>query len=145
MSWGNLIRCASVLVLLASCSQPSSYESFVTIDKSRGGVYSFDLDMSDSLATYDIWLFNRVIAPCGHNEVLEDIPVEILWEGADSTSYAESVYMKSGGSKGNKQLYRSGVMLAKPGMVKLQIRPQRVPEGFSGVGVVCERKYNGTR
>ena len=38
--------------LLFSCAQPSSYEHFRRSDKS--GEYSFTLDMSDTLASYDL-------------------------------------------------------------------------------------------
>lgn len=131
----------TVLVSAISCTRPRSYEKFVTISRSQGGLYEFCLDLSDSLASYDIYFYTRAL---GSGPDTLCLPLMVAWQAPDSTVFEEAVYMRPGGSKGNCELYRSAVVMNPPGEWKLSIRPVEVPKGFCGMGVICKRN-DGTR
>ena len=46
--------------------------------------------------------------------------------------------------KGEKELYRSGMVPAQAGDWQLSVRPVGVDEDFLGLGVIC-KKRDGTR
>lgn len=140
----SLIVALLLLPLLSvACRRPESTEQFITIDKSIGGIYSFDLDLCDSLCTYDIWFYNRVEPALGGIGTQAAIPIAVKWQLIDSEeelSYTETVYHKQGGRRGGRELYRSSVIPAKSGRYSLELRPLEVPQGFNGIGVICKRK-----
>ena len=56
-----LFLCLIVSVLLYSCSEPLSSYQFVREDKCASeGVYVFHLDMNDSLAFDDVFIYSSV-------------------------------------------------------------------------------------
>lgn len=127
-------------LLTAACRQPHSYEQFVTMASSQGGIYEFQLDLSDSLSVYDIWLYNRVESPLGRRVAQKRIPLSVVWTAPDSTCFVENVYMLAGGRRGERELYRSGIIPNVLGRYLLQIRPSEVPQGFDGIGIICVRE-----
>ena len=49
-----MMMLAAVAAAGVSCSRPVSYEKFVSVeDREANGLYSFSIDLSDSLCTYD--------------------------------------------------------------------------------------------
>ena len=130
---------AAVCLLLVCCAKPANYEEFIRADQSESGIYSFTLDMADSLCTYDISFY---ISPartkdqadtCG---VVSSIPVYVVWTGPDDGTFEEMVYMSPDEAV---QPYRKGVEMAVPGEWKLDLRPIEVPAGFRGIGIICHR------
>lgn len=141
---GRVLRLIAALALsaaAAACSRPVSYEKFITVASSEGGLYEFDLDLSDTLATYDIWFYTRTQ---GHEPDTLCLPILVAWQAPDSTIFEEQVFMRPCDSRGAKELYRSGVAMDTPGNWKLSLRPVEVPMGFCGMGVICYRN-DGTR
>ena len=123
---------AAACLLLACCVKPASYEEFIRADEATGGLYSFTLDMADSLCTYDISFYTA------DDELqAEGLPVYVVWTGPGSESFEELVYMKPDETI---QPYRTGLVMSVPGEWKLDLRPMEVPEGFRGIGVICKRK-----
>ena len=141
MACGRAFRIlATVLLALsaAACSRPGSYERFVTIAQSSGGVYEFELDLSDTTSTYDISFYTRTLG--GGQTVAPSLPLMVAWESPEGVlALEEKVFMRAGGDRGRVEPYRSGVAMAEPGIWKISIRPAEVPEGFSGMGIICKR------
>lgn len=141
------------VTVIASCTRPASFEHFIKAGDaaasavSKGGVYRFGLDFSDSLSTYDIFLYTRLadfgIGNRVHSE--EPLGLDVRWISPKmETLLEERVYMRCGGARGSKELYRSGVKPSPAGEWTLEFRP--VPEttvAISGLGIICKR--NGTR
>lgn len=125
----RILCAAAASLLLACCVKPAAYEQFVRADQAIGGLYSFKLDLSDTLVRYDISLY---IA----DTLANSIPVYAVWSNADSLSFEEMVYIDK---VPLVQPYRTGVTMTRPGEWKLDLRPMNVPADFRGIGVICRR------
>lgn len=130
------VAAVAMLLLVAACTRPDSFEKFVRVDQAPAGLFSFPVDLSDSLSTYDI-SFYTADYPGRDTTGLE---LQVVWVGPSGQSASETVYMDVG--KG-RELYRSGVSMAEPGEWRLDLRVRDVPEGFRGIGIICKR--NGPR
>ena len=65
----SLVKVLCMMMLAAvgaagvSCSRPVSYEKFVSVeDREANGLYSYTIDLSDSLCTYDVSFYSRIDA-----------------------------------------------------------------------------------
>ena len=130
----------AVVVCIAAvcCSRPPSTENFIRIDGSEGGIYSFDLDLSDSLCTYDISFYTalgRQDAFRLRRDGVTCVPMHVVWS-RDTASFEETVYLDA---TEVVTPYRSGVSMVSPGIWKLDVRPVDIPRGFRGIGVICKR------
>ena len=132
------------LLMLAGC-RPASYEQFVRADQASGGEYVFNLDLSDSTASYDISLYTRVDSGIMKAEdPSHSLGLEIRWRAAsglqaDSTFLCETVYVPYGGRAGSNSLYRSGVRPNPAGEWRVLVRPLDAPAGLRGIGIICKR------
>ena len=126
---------AACLLALCSCVRPTSIEQFVRTDQAEGGVYRFELDFSDSLATYDISFYSAGSADPGWS-----CPVKVIWSGPSDQRYTETVYPDW---SRRVEKYRSGICMKETGIWTLYLRIDDVPEDFRGIGIICE--LNGTR
>lgn len=126
-------------LLLASCARPAQTESFIRADGAEDGVYSFPVDMTDSLATYDFWFYSRLAA--GRKSNLE---LRVSWTAPSGRSLYETVYMGALDSRGVRELYRSGMVPAEYGEWKLNVRPVDPGKEFLGLGLIC-RRNDGAR
>lgn len=133
---------AAACLLLVCCTRPAYYEEFVRADEAESGIYSFTLDLSDSLSTYDLSFY---LSPVPMTSKLDStragrcMPVYIVWTGPDEGRFEEMVYMDP-----NKEVqpYREAVSMTAPGEWNLELRPMEVPTGFRGIGVICHRNDN---
>ena len=152
-----VLAAAALMSLPLSCIRPASYEEFVRADEAVGGIYSFTLDLADSLCAYDISFyiadtlsFHRG-TPGGRyggrppiksrqqaerQPEMDGIPIYAVWS-SDTLCFEELVYLDT-----HKvvQPYRTGVQMVHPGEWKLDLRPMEVPAAFRGIGVICRRK-----
>lgn len=135
----SLTGILSALVLVACTAPTGETDSFVRADRARGGVYSFSLPLTDSLATYDFWFYSRLLS-----DRQDDIELRVLWLSPSGESFRETVYMRNPGTKGSRELYRSGVGLSEVGEWKINVRPVGVGKEFTGLGLIC-RENDGTR
>lgn len=119
----------------AGCVRPVSTEIFIPSSKAEDGVYVFDIEMSDSLSTYDISFYTRVDGP-----QLDSLPLKVLWLSPSGESFSETVYMDP---SENTELYRSGIRLYEYGDWRICVRPDTDSRGFRGLGIIC--RQNGTR
>lgn len=103
----------ALAVLLTCCAQPSSYEQFVRSDKS--GEYSFTLDMSDTLAAYDLAFYTLIDRPLFQRDTLVSFPLNVVWR-----------------SPSGRYFFRDGLLSGRFAARKV---PQRSrPLGRRGVG-----------
>lgn len=132
MMFRRIVLLLIVAVSVLCCARPASEEYFVKASEVSGGVYSFSLDLSDSLSVYDIYFFSPSIC--------QGMEVKVLWTGPDGDFFSETAYM-AGSSE--CELYRKDVSMNVPGTWKLDIRLSGEPEDFRGLGIVSKR--HGTR
>lgn len=146
----NGLIAALVLLVLASCARPSSYEDFVRVgSKGEDGLYHFTLDLSDSLARYDLSFYSRI--DCGNVKMstLRDFPMEITWISPEGQKYKEKVYFPIHQSSEGSDFYshhyrlpyRTGLAPKVAGEWELTVQidaDDHIP-GFRGIGVICER------
>lgn len=81
---------AAIALSLFSCSEPQSYEEFVrTGSKDEDGMYRFTLNMSDSLAVYDLSFYSRI--ECGNGKLAElrDFPLDITLQSPSGRKYGK--------------------------------------------------------
>ncbi len=136
--------CVILTVLLFSCSRPQSYETFVKAADAPGGVYSYQLDLSDSLASYDISFYSRVDRnSLNVRNEYPQIRLEVTWVSPSGQNFSETVYMRGSNSAGDIQKYRSGVVPRESGEWTLKVKAFPGEGKFRGLGVICRR--NGTR
>ena len=128
----------SVLTALHSCDAADSVEYFVPSRDAQDGIYAFNLEMTDSLTAYDVSFYTRVDA-----DKSDWLCLDVLWRSPSGKTFSETVYMKSGGSRGAMEPYRRGLQPVEQGSWKLEIKPVDPPRGLRGMGVVC--KNNGSR
>ena len=83
------------LILIVSCTRPSSYEQFVRVEDAADGVYEFAVEMADSAATYDLSFYT---APLD-----EPLQLEVAF-----SDLHETVWFPAGQ---HRALYRSGIII----------------------------------
>lgn len=131
----------SALVLVACTAPGEETNCFIAADKAKDGEYSFSLPLAaDSIATYNLWFYGRTLS--GMRE--GGIELRVLWLSPSGESFGETVYMNNPGTRGGRELYRSGVGVSEAGEWKLNVRPVGVGREFPGLGLIC-RKSDGTR
>ena len=148
-----LLAAAVLAAAVISCRKPSSYEQFIRADRAEGGEYVFCLDMSDTLACYDVSLYTRVDAAFfAAARPSRQLRLEISWiapvmpdstpvmPDPDRASLSETVYLPYGGRAGSAHLYRSGVKPSPAGEWTVAVRPLDAPKGLRGMGIICKRK-----
>lgn len=137
---------AALVVAVASCSAPSSYESFVKAsDTDSLGRYRFTLDMTDSLSEYDIYFYTRLDITGKAFDAIGDIPVKVQLVSPSGRQYEESVYIPKGAyddkalpSKDYEVLYRKDLVPVAFGKWELLLSIDNVP-GLRGLGIRLER------
>lgn len=131
----------SFLSLLAGCVRPLSYEQFVRSDQATDGVYSFDVDMSDSLSSYTVSFYSKV-----DRKKPVDVPLQVLWTSPSGKEYSESVYMKMGQRKGDREVYRSSLVPNEFGDWTICVTSLNDLKGFRGIGIIVQTiPGDGTR
>lgn len=137
--WVAAFLCAAV-----GCNRRSEvvYDAFIRADANGGGVYMFNIPLTDSLAVYDFYLYGRTF-----RYKAESIPLKIRWISPSGESFVETVYMNNLDSKGRKELYRSGVVPSDRGEWRISIRPEGDDAALlTGLGLICsESNGHGAR
>ena len=152
---------ALVLAVLAaaalSCARPDSVEQYVgTEQREPNGLYRYSIDLSDSLATYDIIFYSRIDA--GRQRMAEavDFPLMVTWTSPSGQRYRETVYFDvrdeaKGSSFYTSQYikpYRTGLVPVESGVWDMTVHVNAGNEvpGFRGLGVICRKHLSdGTR
>ena len=76
----------ALLILLAACSRPLRSDSFRLSDGS--GIYTFALDMSDSLCTYSLSFY----ASLDKGRAPQGFPIKVYLHSPSGATYCESLY-----------------------------------------------------
>ena len=132
------IPAVAFLLLVLSCSQPSSVETFL-----RGtGPYEFTVEMTDTTASYHFDLFTRIDA----TEYPSALPLEITWKDPQGGTFTETVSLPvSRGSSFFSQEayvpYRAGVVPQEYGTWTVTVTVPAPPEGIRGLGLVTRKVW----
>lgn len=153
--WPFLLALVASGVL--SCARPDSVEQYVGIEqREANGIYRYSIDLSDSLATYDITFYSRIDA--GRQRMAEtgDFPLMVTWISPSGQRYRETVFFNvrdeaRGSSFYTSQYrkpYRTGLVPVENGIWDLTVHVNAGNEvpGFRGLGVICRKNLpHGTR
>ena len=122
-------------LMLSSCAQPASREYF---QRSAGtGEYSFDFEMPDSLAAYDISFYAAIDRPLFKKDTLASFPLQVVWRSPSGRFFSETVYYPASEACA---LYRSSVVPSEPGGWNISVTVNPEPEGLRGLGLICAKK-----
>ena len=124
---------------LQACREPDGNETFLRQDAARDGVYVYTLPLADTTAAYDFWFYSRT-----RRHTVEDLQLNVQWLAPSGDAFSETVYMRSVGPRGSRELYRSAVVPAQAGDWQLSVRPVGAEGELLGWGVVY-KKRDGTR
>lgn len=138
----------AVLTLASGCREPMSKEVFTLADKlDSDGIYHFEMDMSDTLSVYDVWLYTRIDAPNITMATCPGFGLDVTWKAPSGQMYGEEVYFDTPlGSEyyshQYKVLYRSGLIPVEAGVWTLSLKVRDDVEGLRGMGVQTVRTKN---
>lgn len=121
----------ALLILLAACSRPLRSDSFRLSDGS--GIYTFALDMSDSLCTYSLSFY----ASLDKGHAPQGFPIKVYLHSPSGATYCESLYYDA--SSELLVPYRRGLVPVEYGHWELELRASA--PGLEGMGLVCDRAY----
>lgn len=134
-----LVMTAAFALLALGCEKPDTFEQFVKSKDSVKGVYSFDMNLDDTVGTYDISFFTRIDALAGAAEP-GCLRLDVSWRSPSGKSAGETVYMDVSELL---EEYRSGVTPRECGKWRIDVHVPNPPDGFRGLGIILE--HNGTR
>ena len=144
----TLLLCA-VLPLLVSCTRPSVSETYLLReDCALDGIYRFEVDMSDSLARYDISLYTRIDGNHQRPDADKGVRLKMIWTSPSGRDYSENVYFsftESSCEDGFFSLqcslpYRSGLVPKEHGVWTLTLQQLKEIRDLRGWGIICESK-----
>lgn len=125
------VNSIALCCLLFSCSEPSVQDFFIS---SAQAPYEFRMDMSDTLAVYDLVFFTKCRAD------VADMRLDVTWISPSGDSVCETVYLPAFGVKGIAAPYRSGVAPPSAGEWVLRVDVPDEPEGLCGLGLTVTKK-----
>ena len=139
-------KTGAVILLLAfflACSAPKGAEQFLK----GAGPWSFEVDMTDSLSTYDISFYTRRdCAPARRAQVAE-LPLTVEWVSPAADTLREVVYLPLSAkstfySSETSIPYRKGVAPASHGVWTLVVTPHDTVtvRGLRGLGLAVKRR-----
>lgn len=138
-----------LLAFLPSCTRPTVTDRFILReDCAHEGIYSFEVDMSDSTACYDISLYTRLDGNHQRPDAPEGIRLKIVWTSPSGGDYSENVYFSFADSSREDGFfslqcllpYRSGLVPFERGLWTLTLRQLEEVRDLRGWGVICESK-----
>ncbi|MCR5004135.1 MAG: hypothetical protein K5984_07170 [Bacteroidales bacterium] len=138
------------MLLVLSCSNPSSRETFVKAsDTEVPGKYVFTVDMSDSLTLYDLDLYTIADVRKGDKDSWSDIQAYTRWISPSQQVFSETFTLpdsafvrKSFNSYHYKRAYRYGVAPKEAGIwtIEINIPVSRQSSCIRGLGLVVTKK-----
>ncbi|MDO4826170.1 MAG: hypothetical protein Q4B16_01250 [Bacteroidia bacterium] len=139
----------SVLTLLQACTRPAVTERFILReDCVQEGIYTFEVDMSDSAACYDISLYTRLDGNHQRPDAPEGVTLRMVWTSPSGGDYSENVYFsfaESSREDGFFSLqcllpYRSGLIPVERGLWTLTLGQTEPVRDLRGWGIICKRE-----
>lgn len=146
---GRVFGVVLFALLSVFCSRPAVEETFVKAGAAPDGIYSFSVDMADTLCRYDVSFFTRFDARRNRLAEWDGVGLEVEWVSPSGVRYGEQVMMPVplSGNFFSSQLilpYRKGLLPVEAGLWTLEVRVPSVPPGFRGLGIIIDRK-DGSR
>lgn len=143
---------AVIAAAVLSCARPDSVEQYVGIEqKEPNGLYTYSLDLSDSLATYDIVFYSRIDMGRQRMASVRDFPLMVTWTSPSGQRYRETVYFgvrdEARGSNfyssQYRKTYRTGLVPVEWGLWSMTVHVNAGNEvpGFRGLGVICKKNH----
>lgn len=155
----RLFILSAVCGLLASCVKPAVQDIFIKSVDAAEGTYVFDLDLSDSLAVYDLYFYSRTDAAPRALKRVPPINMTVEWLAPDATAAVseensandilpqdsvpvliDTVALAAVQHGTVRQQYRTGVNPSVRGLWRLRVSVLNTPGHFCGLGIICERK-----
>ncbi|MBQ9548256.1 MAG: hypothetical protein IJV01_03740 [Bacteroidales bacterium] len=136
-----LLCCA---FLTCCCTPPAGMEEFIPASQAENDCYNFSLDLSDSLAYYDVILYTRSDDPKPEKDF---VAIYALWYSPDSLlTHAERFALPTGGRRGKVSVYREDLHL-RPGVWRLMLNHEPGEPSIRGIGLSLKKHENpyGTR
>lgn len=118
------------LLLVASCARPQGREYFLRANPA--GEYSFDLELADSLVSYDISFYTAIDRPLFRRDTLVSFPLRVVWRSPSGRYFSETVYYPAAE---HRVLYRSGVVPSEPGLWNISVTLPSQPQRLRGLGL----------
>ncbi len=143
-----------LMMAVASCARPSSYEPFVVREKAEyGDTYIFNLDLTDSTVSYGLDFYTRLDRPAFGTFPSDSISLDLRWiSPSDSIILSDTTFIRVAHPVDSSYYSRDFVcgykeMLSLPeyGIWRLKARVLNDSETIRGLGVIFTRKENGTR
>jgi len=122
-------------LLLASCREPQSREYFQRV--SSDGEYSFDLELTDTLAAYNLSFYTKIDRPVFKRDTLVSFPMQIVWRSPSGRYFSETVYYPADSLRAR---YRSHLVPSEAGTWNVAVTLPRQPEGLRGLGIICAKQ-----
>lgn len=138
-----------LVIAVASCSRPSSYEPFIVREKAEyGDTYNFTLDMSDSTASYGLSFFTRLERQAFEDFPSDSISLDLRWIApSDSVILSDTTFILVGSpvdssyfSRDFVSVYKETLDLPARGEWRLKARILNDSEEIRGLGVIFTRK-----
>lgn len=137
-----------VFATLMGCVKPSSYEAFVrSCDRGDDGLYRFTLDLSDTLASYDLSIYSRIDCISPLMAGYQDIPMSAWWTSPSGETYKDDFFFPVQDSTvvdfystPYVFAFREGFTPVEPGEWKLAFdvsEGEEYPQ-LCGMGIICK-------
>ena len=150
----NCLIALTILSVVVSCAQPSSYEPFVLREKAEyGDTYTFTLDFSDSTATYGLDFYTRLERSAFGEFMSDSISLALRWIApSDSVMIPDTTFIPVAHAMDSSYYFRDFMVrymkplhLPESGKWRLKARVLNDSWMIRGLGVIFTRKTNGTR
>lgn len=149
-------RCLIIFICLTavvSCSRPLSYEPFVLREKAEyGDTYSYDLNLSDSTASYSLSFYTRIERRAFNPFETDSLGLDLRWISPSGSVYSETAVLSalapSDSSYFDKDCiwnFRNRLIVPEYGNWRLRVQVLNNPEELRGLGIIFKEKKDGTR
>lgn len=145
----SLFPALVLLMAVASCSRPSSYEPFIVREKAEyGDTYNFNLDMSDSTVSYALSFYTRLERQSFQAFPSDSVSLDLRWiSPSDSVILSDTTFIRVGQavdssyySKDYVVGYSDALDLPERGVWRLKAKVLNDSEEIRGIGIIFTRK-----
>ena len=132
------------LLLAVACKEPLSTDRFIPGD----GPFTFQVDMTDTTATYDFDLYTALDGTAQELRALPGVLLRAEWRTPSDALFVETIYLPVAGTGSSAfsrevyQPYRAEMVPAEYGLWTLTLRPEDRSQSLPlrGLGLVVRRR-----
>ena len=133
---------------LVCCSRPSSREYFVMReDAEYGDTYSFTIDLTDTLLTYDLEFFTRLERVPFQDLQREDIVLDLRWFSTFGAILTDTLVVSPGDPAGANYFsrdiitpYGNEAVFGVPDEWRLNAKVVNDSESLRGLGIILSQR-----